>query len=481
MKCLRIILFIGLPALIPLFGSDIWYDDACHFLVLKGLVTTGVEAFPINAHQYNPYSLFITVGPAVNYPAALILQLTGVQMWAARLFIWVHSLVVLFVLAKIVSQFSRNKTADLWAVILLGLNIQFLVYGSQYLGEMPAILGLLIGIYFQHRWLNQRQIIDFVGVIAGWQFAVLSKEYMAVPVGMSLFTFFIAEIISWIRTPAIQPPGYPAVDSNRFYRIIGLAIQGILLPVGILIYYWLRFDSRAAFENYFQHRLSYGSEFWVWELEWSVWFLISKPVAILGTLALAIRVWAKRLTTDIFSLHVQGWLLFFFLASAGYDRFGLLLLPVAAMYLSEWVAAGFRKLFSPWKRLPAWAITGILLLSFLLISGRTSWQLIYYIHQIYTNGANADEKHILYDWAKKHPNPTQPLMLYDLPLVLFLPDSVGFQLPQWPPCAATLENPTELPVIAGIFANDYYSHTFAHQCKDSTVKNNRYQLYRSCN
>jgi hypothetical protein len=476
-KYLRIILLTGLLALIPLLGSDIWYDDACHFLVLKGLIATGVEAFPINAHEYNPHSLFITVGPVVNYPAALILQLTGVQMWAARLFIWLHSLGVLFLLTKIVSQFSRNKTAGLWAVILLGLNIQFLVYGTQYLGEVPAILGLLIGIYFQHRWLNKRQIIDFFGVIIGWQFAVLSKEYIAVPIGMSLLTFFIAEIINRISSPAVQRRGYPAIDRYRSYRIIGLGIQGILLPTGILIYYWLRFDSRAAFENYFHHRLSYGSEFWVWELEWSVWFLISKPVVILGTLAVAIRVWTKRLTTDIFSLHVQCWLLFFFLASAGYDRFGLLLLPIAAMYLSEWVAAGFRKLFSPWKRLPVWAIISILLLGFLLISGRTSWQLIHYVHQIYTNGANTDEKNIIHQRS----NPTQPVMLYDLPLVLFLPDSVEFQLPQWPPCAAQFEPPTSLPVIAGIFAHDYYPHTFAHQCKDSTIQNNRYQLYRSCN
>ena len=67
--------------------------------------------------------------------------------------------------------------------------------------------------------------------------------------------------------------------------------------------------------------------------------MLLKPVVVLGTLALAFRVVFTTDRRDVILLVLQLQLLLWFLLSAGYERFGLLLLPIACVYLGEWVYA----------------------------------------------------------------------------------------------------------------------------------------------
>ena len=89
--------------------------------------------------------------------------------------------------------------------------------------------------------------------------------------------------------------------------------------------------------EYYLGRQSYTSEFFALELGISLKFLLLKPLFWLGTAGMVLKWRVKRRPEEALTLSVQAAWLVFYLFSAGYDRFGFLLLFLPAIYVAEFV------------------------------------------------------------------------------------------------------------------------------------------------
>lgn len=429
-----------LPWLLPvglLLGmgtlSAVWYDDACHYLVVHTLATVGLEAFPVwpTGGVWDRLSLFITVGPAANYPTAGLMQLLGPYMWVARLSAGLFAGAALLGLWHLGRHHFRHTHTGIWAVLLLGLNVQFATYGSQYLGE-PFLLGwLLLGISSMALWLKRPALHWLLLAMLGCNGAILSKEYVALPLGLSLLT--VLAVLLWHRDP----------------RARGWLWLCATLPLGAVLYYLLRFDSLETLQAYWSLKRNYSEEFWVFQWRTALGFVALKPVIWLGMLALAVRVYVRRRLLDGWLLALQGWLMLGYVASAAFDRFGLLLMPIPALYLAEWFAAIWaRGVQQPYARYPVATALGLLASLAVLAMQRTPLMLWHHWQQ-----RQAPTVPCLAQSLQPH----HAYFTYDLQLVPHLMDR-PWRLPTYPPSSWTHEPPLHLRPNELLLAGDY-AHT----------------------
>ncbi|MBX3102982.1 MAG: glycosyltransferase family 39 protein [Bacteroidetes bacterium] len=428
----------GIPVLgLLAFGlsSSVWYDDACHYLVVHTLANTGLEAFPLEpaAQRWDPHSLFITVGPAANYPTAALMQVLGSGMGTARLSAGLFAATTLFFLWHTGHRQFRHHSTGLWAALLLGSNVQFLTYGSQYLGE-PFVLGWLgLGIWAAAHWMQHPRLLTGILAWTGFTGAILSKEYIALPLGLSLLCVLVLFVL------------------HKDKRWKSWGILCLLLPLGSLLYYGLRFHNLADLMTYWNLKRNYSEEFWVFQWRTALAFIACKPLIWLGTLALIVRVYIRHRVWDTWLLALQGFLLLGYVASAAFDRFGLLLLPIPALYLAEWLAAIWARWVSnPYARKPRMAGTLLVCTCLLLFMQRTPLQLYHHL------SATEDTLACL----KEKVAPGSAFFTYDLQVVPHLMDR-HWRLPVFPPSSWQQEAPLALRIgeqlVAGPYAfTEYY-------------------------
>jgi len=312
----------------------VWYDDAGHYLVIEQGMKTGEFCYPQNLSQgiCSADSPFITMGKPLMAVYAAWGKLFGAGMTTARLCTLLFSLLGFWVLYKLVNDsFSPRKA--FWTCLLLIGNIQILSYGTQVLGEMPMMVMLLIGLYAHLKWLDTRHWAWAIIAPIAWLGAVLCKAYIAVPLALAIGVWWLISMLSK-RTSW------------------GIVLQGLGLGMGILLYLLIEQGGWRGFREYLEVRSSYGNEFLAFAGWEGIRFLVLKPLILLGTIALGIRIYFQLQSRDIFLGCMQGALLLFFLLSEGYDRFGMLLLFIPAIYLAEFVAAAWSRLKDrKWLRL----------------------------------------------------------------------------------------------------------------------------------
>lgn len=392
------------------FRSPVWYDDSCHYLAVKSLSETGIEAF-----GGNPFSTFVTVGPAVNYPCSWFMKTLGISMLHARLFMIFYAILALigiYFLTINVYNDSRNaKTIAVWAVGLTAFTIQFSVYGSQVLGEVPAMAWMAFGMIS----MDKRPV--FAGICFG--LSGLCKEYVAAP--LLALLLYHAYKISWKKA----------------------VMAGNIAFVVVALYYVYRFGNAENIASYWAEKVDYRSEFLALSFTESLRFLLSKPLVVLGTVALIYRSPGNIL---VFQLA----LIILFLMSAGYDRFGLWLVPGAAIGI-----APYMRYFISEKRI---IISTTLLIAFVQT---TPYKLVKYMFE----EPNTDEKKIA-EWAGN-----KRLFTYELPLAIFCEN---VKLPSYPPAVSHLEPAPKISKNE-YFVSGPYSHT---EYKNYSVPGNWLLVYR---
>lgn len=399
--------------------SPVWYDDAGHYLVIKALAEHGEVCYPVHmaAGDCQPDSPFITLGPTLNYPLAAVLWLTGGGMYALRLAMAVFSLLSLLAFWHLAKAVLEREAKVLWAVALVIGNVQFVNYGAQVLGEAPMLGWLFLGMWALARWLQGGHIGWAIGGILAWFMAILTKEYIAIVIALAMLGFWAALLLRRDR---------------RWLPWMGL---GVGIGALLLGYHLLKAGGLAEVQRWFVERQSYGSEFLAFDLLEGCRFLLFKPLVLLGTAAMALRVAVRARLLDVFLLCFQlAWLLFFF-SSAGYDRFGFQLIFLPAIYLSEF-------LLTTWERWAArhWWRIGILGLCFLgLFSQRTLPLLAERLLDGVSSNVAEEEAVALLE--RYHP---RSLFTYDQQLAPFLPDSIPLRLSAIVPSAAVQAPPLEL-------------------------------------
>jgi hypothetical protein len=304
---------------------------------------------------------------------------------------------IYFLAKKTYYDTANAKNNAIGAVILTVFTIQYSTYGSQVLGEIPAMTWLICGVY-----LIEKKIIAASVCLA---LAVLCKEYMLAPVAV------ILSLYSW--------------KHNVRYAILA----GITVLIIVSMYYFFRFDSLDQIEIYWSEKIGYRNEFLSFGFNETIRFLAFKPLIILGTFALI-----ARGPIILLGLHLS--LLLLFIVSAGFDRFGLWLIPGAAIGISPFVRYAFSI-----KPIATFFICLILFVQ------KTPFMLIKYIFE----EQNRTER-IVANCLKE-----KKVFTYELPLALFIEN---IRLPRYPPAVSQKEPPPTLEdgeyFIVGPYAKTEY-------------------------
>ncbi|MEM6273321.1 MAG: glycosyltransferase family 39 protein [Bacteroidota bacterium] len=403
-----LILFALVAGLLVLsaFRSPVWYDDAGHYLVVRELVAEGTPCYPVDLDESrcDPDSPFITLGPALSYPLGSWGQLFGTEMLSLRLFMVLFSLVALWTYFQLV----RLRVADhkaFWALVLVVGNVQLLTYGAEVLGEVPMLGWLFLGLAFWLRHLESEQLRFALGAGVALGMALLTKAYLAAPLVLTLGGW---SLILLLR--------------GAFRQMFATLLLGAV--AGGLLLGWQAAESGSllAVGDWLGQRSSYRSEFLAFDGGETLRFLLFKPVIVLGTVALVVKVRIKREPADLLLLIWHGSHLLFFLASAGYDRFGFQLLFVPAIYLGEFAAAGWKRV-GGFRRGRRVAQAGFLLLVLLLASQQSLYLLG---RRTLGPPPNAEEKAVVAEVLRRD---VARVFTYDQQIVPFLPEAVRFRLP----------------------------------------------------
>lgn len=335
------------------FYSPIWYDDAGHFLVAREAARGNGLCYPLDDDGQNciPDSPFITMGPVLAYPLAGWMALLGESMLVARLGMVFLTLLATVAFFWVGRQLMRPQKAIV-AVGLMALNIQFLTYGAEVLGELPMMGLVFAGIGCFLAWDKK----------GGWQWAALGivcwclavgvKEYAILPLGLSL-------VIWWLMREVAKDRPVPVLKLGFAFVLV------LVLMLGII------YGGPQKMMDHYIGRQSYSAEFFAVDLDISLKYLLLKPLFWLGTAAMVLKWRVKRRPEEALTLSVQAAWLVFFLLSAGYDRFGFLLLFLPAIYVAEFVPYVWKSLgrITHW----AWLRRTMLVIVALVVFAQQTW------------------------------------------------------------------------------------------------------------
>lgn len=299
-----------------------WYDDVCHSLVLFSLVQQKQWAyptlFPLSAEHLAPHSTMITIGPVPHYLFSLIFNFFPLSFENIRIVAVLLNAFTTLLLYKFHRSFFKPYAWQ-FAVLIILSNLQFIVYGSQYVGEIFLMQLTFWGIYHFLLALQKMNTNHLLFAQLFFYAAIFTKEYIFMP--MALFLAIICLLLF--------------IQNNHFYQKI--IFQLLTLPLPLAIWYFFRFQSINEFLQYAQLKSDYQKEFL--SFSWlPLKFILSKPIITLGTLLLIIKALLKKQKIDCFLLIFQTLLFMQFILSQGFDRLGTILIFIPAFYLAEWLA-----------------------------------------------------------------------------------------------------------------------------------------------
>lgn len=430
---LVLLLVIAVILALSAWRSPVWYDDAGHFLVVQELVMENEACYPTDLARgvCDEASPYITMGPALNYPLASWMQLLGVSMGIARILmviLSIEALLAFVVLAR--NRISPDKAW--WALALIAGNVQMLTYGAEVLGEVPMLGWLFLGLALQLRWLEKGHWLAAVTAAIAYGLAMLTKLYIAAPIALGMAAWIVVMI-----------------SRGNYRKALTIFLQGVLAGGLVLAWQWKQSGSWEGVWLWLQDRGSYQSEFLAYAWGESFRYLLFKPLIWLGTIALVVKVRIKRQPADLMLLCFHGFHLLFFLASAGYDRFGFQLIFIPAIYLAEFMAAGWKRLGARKKgRLPLQA--GFIVLFLLLFTQQTFPILA---QRIFLDSPNQSEYQVQ---SRIQELNIRQVFIYDQQIAPFLPEGVDARFPKVVPSNAGACTPLLLQrrewLVAGIYA-----------------------------
>jgi hypothetical protein len=446
---------------ISLLVSPVWYDDAGHYLVAKQAMETGTPCYPVNPDRCDAQSPFITMGPALTWPAVAWMKAWGSEMAVLRFGMVLLSLAALLAFLLMGKSVLGDDVKLFFAGLGLIGNIQWTTYGAEFLGEVPMLGWLFLGTWAFLMSLDGKQSGYALLASICWMASVLTKEYALSFIGFGLILF-----------------GSLGLLKRDKVMVMASLVAGVSLLLMYVLWSWFRAGTWSQAWDFFQNRGSYSSEFLAWNLAESFRFLLFKPFVVFGTLALVLKVWVKRNPKDLFVFTLQASLLVFFLASAGYDRFGFLLVPMATLYLAEFWVMLFRRWAnrSRVRQLLVWAV--------FLLAGwqQTIWRLpLALMDGVETNVAEKEVARRVKELG------CQSVHTYDQQLVPFLPKDFSVHLSSVVPshagaCARLLLQPGDL-YLEGEYGRTLYSHCVdlhtLHRVGTISMGGEEYRIWRN--
>lgn len=199
----------------------------------------------------------------------------------------------------------------------------------------------------------------------------------------------------------------------------------------LFLAYLFRFGEIEKMLSFLSARRVYSAEFLSFGWSDSLSFLLFKPLVLAGTFAIFLKIKVRRSMMDIWAGVFQVALLLFFLASPGSDRFGLLLIFIPAIYLSEFIVLIWQR----WVMKSVWKKIAFGFAFLLIFSQRTFPVLAQRI--LHPENVNEEEKCMRTFIEKELPD---KIFTCEEQVLSFFPPTIFFRVPKTVPWAKANEN-----------------------------------------
>ncbi len=291
------------------------YDEVGNYLPAWNYTHHNQYAFTVqNPDTLNSTSAFITIGSYVGYSLTLFVPWIGTEWHLARIWVFLHALILLIFVYLLVHKHFSKPVALLTCAVLM-FNGTFIVYSTRIMGEIPALMGCFLGLWAYWQGKEKKQTFWYILAFAGFQTSILSKEYFAVIIGLTLF-------FSWIF-----------LEKCCFSTLFWI---GLTLPLGIILWYFFHLKDTETIQLYFKERQIYRTEFFAFRITALQWILL-KPLIWTGYVLHSIKCYVQKRNTDLFLWIFQTLYMILFLISIGFERFGMGLCIISGIYTAEFL------------------------------------------------------------------------------------------------------------------------------------------------
>jgi hypothetical protein len=228
----RIIGGLGLVILAVLAFANLttypamWFDEGIHLHVPKALVKFGVYA-DYSSEGFRFYGPTMSVGPTVMLPVALAFKVAGIGLLQARLVMVGYmfaALAVFWLLGRQLARDASGRTTAAYgpyllpaiavALLVSSRGVDFVYYGRQMLGEVPALMYLLAGLACWFASWESKRASGRLMVVAGLCFglSVVTKYQYLILIAPGLG-------LAWVVDRA-----YYRLLKFRFFLVPGLMV-----------------------------------------------------------------------------------------------------------------------------------------------------------------------------------------------------------------------------------------------------------------
>jgi 4-amino-4-deoxy-L-arabinose transferase-like glycosyltransferase len=330
----------------------IWFDEGVNLQVSKNLAQLNQYGIA-SSDGFRPFDPWVTTGPTVLVPIALAFKLMGIGLLQARLVMALYSLLTVFFFFLLAEHLFGTKVALLSSLLLLVSPVgtgmlgdtsgTFLGLSRMVMGEIPALLFILVGTLSWFRWLDMSNKFFLLnsGIMFGLAFVTKPQTLLIIVVFAAIW--FADRLWSrQLQWPSIVVPvtisllsfllwrGYQTVASGHDPTDFGSDIDLVLI------------QAASGFGLFRRNALN-------------VLILLKSGALIWGIPGLLYGLGSgmqrdKVAVKHMFMLSIViVWILWFVLASIGWIRYafvGLMILQILTAKLLVDLAGGFANLKS---------------------------------------------------------------------------------------------------------------------------------------
>lgn len=157
-----------------------WFDEGQFLHVPKALVQHGIYAdWSSEGPRY--YGPTMAAGPTLLLPVAAVFRLFGAGLWQARLLVMTPYLLLCLLLYYAVAArgYGRRTALLATALLLSSRGVATLQLGRQVLGEVPALVFVLAGLWSWQRAVERRAWRWALAAGVAWGLAIVTKSQAA--------------------------------------------------------------------------------------------------------------------------------------------------------------------------------------------------------------------------------------------------------------------------------------------------------------
>jgi 4-amino-4-deoxy-L-arabinose transferase-like glycosyltransferase len=352
---LWVILLITIPYLVLnlTLAPATWYDEGLNLNAIRTLAETGQYGLS-SANGPRLVDPAIQTGPPVIIPLALLYHFFGVNLALNRLFIVACSIAALIAFYALATQLYGHLAAFLTIAALLLMpgesTASFVMLSRQVLGEIPAILCVLLGLNLLLMPGSHLTRNILIGLCFGLAIAI--KSQVLVVLTGTIILFAIYEVSQrrgeWRRWLVIISAMLSVYAADTVWRSLmagsQLASNAVVLREGAFIHL-LPFHLKNLTETGVLIRV-----FGVAAVLFGTW-VIKRRGGLLQADVHHARV--ERLV----ALFVIAWMAWFAIASIGWRRYSFIGIAFDMLFVGAVAAWVWQRLHIPAKR---WAYIGLI-------------------------------------------------------------------------------------------------------------------------